>query len=62
MLRSRSSASPLSANKKSQTPINISVWQLKRDTASQIDLSGFDNFSGLDAAGADFHSSVASGR
>ena len=48
------------SNKKSQTLINISVWQPKLKVGSQTSLSGFDNFTGFDAAGTDFHTSVTS--
>jgi hypothetical protein len=37
------------------------VWQLKGPAVSQRDLRSFDNFSGLDAAGTDLHTSVTAG-
>lgn len=56
----RSSASQFPGNKKSQTPVS-GIWQPNEELASQS-LRSFDNFSGLDAAGADLQFAVAARR
>jgi hypothetical protein len=42
--------------------LNISIWQPMRLVISQTGSSSFDNLSGLNAAGTDFHPAVAATR